>query len=189
MYIFSTFLAQNLGPFARNPRVFCRFTTLVCVALWEGYPWNPAVLGSHGKGLRASLVAPSECGEGSARPVLIPWFWLVVLVQWFRCSLSAVAGFYPSWATGEGTSDASEANCVFHQGEWGSYCWGQSIFLGFSLCSCHSLFYRRFLFVICGNRGLVLEHSANLCSWRMLIFLFLFFIKWLCGFGDLPLIF
>lgn len=187
MYISSTFWAQNLGPFARNSRVLCRFTTFLCVALWEGYPWNPAVLGSHGKGLRASLVAPSERGEGSAHPVLIPWFWLIVLVQWFWCSCPAVAGFYSSWATGAGTRDASEANCVFHQGEWGSYCWDQSIFLGCSLCSCHSLFYRRFLFVICGSHGLVSEHSANLCSWCMGICWFFNFFFSLNGFVGLEI--
>lgn len=105
---------------------------------------------------------------------------MIVLMQWFRCSCSAVAGFYHSWVTGEGTRDASESNSGFHQGAWGSYCCDQSIFLGFPLCSCRSLFYRNFLFVFCGSHGLWLEHSANPCSWGMdtsWFLLFFFFLS------------
>ena len=41
----------------------------------------------------------------------------------------------------------------------------QSIFVAFSLCSCHSLSYRRFLFTFCDNCGLLFDHSVNLCNW------------------------
>lgn len=76
-------------------------------------------------------------------------------------------------------------NDGFHQAELGSYCWDENIFVAFSLCSCRILSYRRF-FTFCGNCGLLLDQSANLCNsvWGGRL---AFFLKWPCGFEGFPL--
>lgn len=136
-------------------------------------PWTLLCLGAMDKVWGPPWWHLLSVEKGVHSPALIPWFWLIVLVQWFQCSCSAVEGFYPSWVTKEpvmpqkqtvGSTRVNEAITavikVF------SY-----VFPSVPATTC----LQKLLFVFCGSHRLLLEHSACLCSWGMGICWYLLF--------------
>lgn len=108
MYIFYLW-AQNLGPFLRNPHLFCCFTSSFCLALCEGCPLSPAIYWVY-------------YTQKSSEDLTTGTFWLwrrmctvlfnpPMLADRFGTMISvcccAVAVLYHSWVIGEGIGDAS----------------------------------------------------------------------------------
>lgn len=77
--------SSQLGPCAGRPCVWAwREIPEPCCA-WQ--PWGRA--------------GPSWVWRRQAQATFSPLFGLVVLLQWFPCSCSALEGFYPSWVPGK----------------------------------------------------------------------------------------